>query len=91
MDVDDLVASEVVVAVAATAVVFSSRMRRMARRGLVYGVAGALSAGDMLSSFGKGVAGGVQGAAQSMQAKGEEPSKQSDSETPSETSKEQSG
>lgn len=64
MDVEDLATSEVVIAVAATAAVLSSRVRHVARRGLVYGVAGALSAGDMLMSFGKGVAGGVQDAAQ---------------------------
>ncbi len=69
MDVEDIVSSEVAIAVAATAAVLSSRVRRVARRGLVYGVAGALSAGDMMMSFGKGVASGVQDAAQS--AKGE--------------------
>jgi len=81
MDVEDLVASEVVIAVAATAAVLSSRVRRVARRGLVYGVAGALSAGEMLTSFSKGVAGGVQGAAQSMQQNGEAQSNQSDTAT----------
>jgi hypothetical protein len=67
MDVEDLVTSEVVVAVAATAAVLSSRVRKVARRGIVYGVAGALSAGDMLSSFGKGMAGGIQNAAGAVQ------------------------
>ena len=69
MDVEDIASSEVAIAVAATAAVLSSRVRRVARRGLVYGVAGALSAGDMVMSFSKGVASGVQDAAQS--AKGE--------------------
>ena len=60
MDLEDLATSEVVIAIAATAAVLSTRARRVARRGLVYGVAGALSAGDMLMSFGKGMAAGVQ-------------------------------
>ncbi len=72
MDVEDLASSEVVVAVAATAAVLSSRVRRVARRGLVYGVAGALSAGDMVTSFGKGVASGVQDAAESARGEVEE-------------------
>ena len=72
MDVDDLATSEVLIAVAATAAVLSSRVRHVARRGLVYGLAGALSAGDMVMSFGKGVAGGVQGAVQTAGGQGDQ-------------------
>jgi hypothetical protein len=67
MDLDDFVQSEVIVAVVATGALLSSRGRKVARRGLVYGLAGALRAGDMLTSFGKGVAGGMQGATQRVQ------------------------
>jgi hypothetical protein len=81
MDVEDLATSEVVIAVVATAAVLSSRARRVARRGLVYGVAGALSAGAMLTSFSKGVAGGVLDTAQSMQQHVEGQSNQDESDT----------
>lgn len=74
MDVEDLATSEVLIAVAATAAVLSSRARHAARRGLVYGVAGALSAGDVMMSFGKGIAGGVQSATQSVRGPGGEES-----------------
>lgn len=55
MQIDDLVEPEVGVAVAATAVVLSSRMRNVIHRGAVYGVAGALAAGEAVTSFGRGV------------------------------------
>jgi hypothetical protein len=63
MAVDDFVESEVAVAVAATAAVLSPPVRRVLRRGAVYGVAGALVAGDAIASFARGAARGVQQAA----------------------------
>ena len=50
MAVEDFLESEVAVAVAVTAAVLSPRVRGVMRRGLVYGVAGVLKAGDALSS-----------------------------------------
>ena len=50
MAVKDYMESEVGVAVAVTAAVFSPRVRRVVRRGLVYGVAGVLKAGDALAA-----------------------------------------
>ena len=60
MALDDYVSSEVAVAVAATAAVLSPRARRLMRRGAVYGLAGALMAGDAVSAFARGVTRGVQ-------------------------------
>lgn len=50
MAVEDFLESEVAVAVAVTAAVLSPRVRGVMRRGLVYGLAGVLKAGDALSS-----------------------------------------
>ncbi len=62
MAIDEYFESEVVVAVAATAVALSPRARRLLRRGVVYGLAGALTAGDAIASFGRATARGVQDA-----------------------------
>lgn len=63
MDLDNLAEPEVAVAVAATAVVLSPPVRRVLRRGVVYGMAGALVASDAISSFARGTARGIQSAA----------------------------
>lgn len=55
MAVDDFLDSEVAVAVAAAAVVFSPRVRGWLRKGAVYGLAGVLSAGDAVSGVAKSV------------------------------------
>ena len=47
---DDFVESEVAVAAAATAALFSPRVRGLLRGGAVYGLAGLLTAGEMFSS-----------------------------------------
>jgi len=62
MAIDEYFESEVVVAVAATAVALSPRARQMLRRGIVYGLAGALTAGDAIASFGRAAARGAQDA-----------------------------
>lgn len=62
MAIDEYFESEVVVAVAATAVALSPRARQMLRRGIVYGLAGALTAGDAIASFSRAAARGVQDA-----------------------------
>jgi hypothetical protein len=59
MALDDFLESEVAVAVAATAVALSPRVRRVLRRGAVYGVAGALKATDVVTAAARGVASGV--------------------------------
>ena len=59
MALDDYLDSEVAVAVAATAVALSPRARRLLRRGVVYGVAGALKASDVVTAAARGVASGV--------------------------------
>jgi len=63
MALDDYAEPEIAVAVAATAAVFSPRVRHVLRRGAVYGLAGLMIAGDAVSSFAHGVAQGVQDAA----------------------------
>ncbi len=60
MALDEYLESEVAVAVAATAVVLSPQARRILRRGAVYGLAGALKAGDAIASFARGAARGAQ-------------------------------
>jgi hypothetical protein len=65
MALEDYLESEVVVAVAATAALLSPRARKVLRRGAVYGVAGALVAGDAVSSVVRNAAPGVQQAAAS--------------------------
>jgi hypothetical protein len=47
-------------AVAVTATVFSPRVRGMLRRGAVYGLAGVLTASDMVTAFARGIARGMQ-------------------------------
>jgi hypothetical protein len=59
MALDDFLDSEVGVAIAATAVALSPRVRRVVRRGVVYGVAGALKATDVATAAARGVASGV--------------------------------
>ncbi len=65
MAVEDFMESEVAVAVAVTVAVLSPRVRGVLRRGLVYGVAGVLKAGDTLSSVIQSAAATAQQAADS--------------------------
>ena len=60
MALDDFMEPEVAVTAAVTAAVFSPPVRRFIRRGLVYGMAGVLIAGDAISSFARSVGQGVQ-------------------------------
>jgi len=59
MALDDYLDSQVAVAVAATAAVFSPRVRGVLRQGAVYSVAGVLTAGDALGGFVRGVGRGA--------------------------------
>ncbi|MBA2277120.1 MAG: hypothetical protein H0W06_05095 [Chloroflexia bacterium] len=65
MALEEYLESEVAVAIAATAVAFSPRARRLLRRGAVYGLAGALTAGDAITAFTRGAARGARQAAPS--------------------------
>jgi hypothetical protein len=56
-----LVDRDVGVAVAATAAVLSPQAREVFRKGAVYGLAGALKAGDVVVSTARGAARGAQG------------------------------
>lgn len=51
---------DMVVGVVAAAAVFSPRARRIARQGAVYGLAGALKAGDVAVAAARGAARGAQ-------------------------------
>jgi len=55
MAVEDFLGGEVAIAVAATAALSSSRVRKVLRRGVVYGLAGVLMAGDTLTSTARAV------------------------------------
>ena len=73
MALEEYLESEVVVAVAATAVALSPRARRILRRGVVYGLAGALMAGDAIASFGRATARGAREATATMPAVADAP------------------
>jgi hypothetical protein len=55
-----LIDEELVAAVAATAAAFSPRARKIVRKGAVYGLAGAMKAGDVVASAARGAVRGVQ-------------------------------
>jgi hypothetical protein len=57
MGVEDYMESPVALAVAATAVILSPRVRGVLRKGAVYGVAGAMKAADSVTSAAREVAG----------------------------------
>jgi hypothetical protein len=60
MALEDFFDSEVGIAVAATALVLSPRVRNLLRQGAVYGLAGVLKATDSVTSAAHGVATEVQ-------------------------------
>lgn len=60
MDLDDYVDGKMGVAVAATAVALSPRVREVLHRGAVYGLAGVLAAGDAVTAFARGVGDGAR-------------------------------
>jgi hypothetical protein len=59
MALEDFADREVGIAAAATAVLLSPRVRDVARRGAVYGLAGAMKAGDLAVSTARGAARGA--------------------------------
>lgn len=62
MGLDDMVNTESAFVAAATAAVLSPKARQTIRKGAVYGVAGALKAGDVVAGAARGVLHGVRGA-----------------------------
>jgi hypothetical protein len=60
MALDDYLEPEVAIAVAVTAAVASPPVRKVLRRGLVYGLAGLLVAKDKITAVGQNVAQGVR-------------------------------
>jgi len=60
MALEDFMEPEVGIAIAATAALSSPKVREVARRGLVYGLAGVMMAGDYMAAFAQGVRRGVQ-------------------------------
>jgi hypothetical protein len=68
MAVDDYFESEVGIAVAATAALLSPKARRVLRRGLVYGAAGVLAAGEALATAGRRAGGAASEVAASGKA-----------------------
>lgn len=74
MEFEDFVEPEIAVTAAVAAAVFSPRARKVIRKGLVYGMAGAIAAGDMVTSFARSIGQGVQqvsgAAAQAVQEAG---------------------
>lgn len=69
MELEDYLEPQVAVAAAVTAAVLSPQVRGVLRRGAVFGLAGALMAGDALAAFARGVGRGVQQAAANTQSK----------------------
>ncbi len=72
MEFDDFLQPEVAVTAAVTAMVFSPPARRILRRGVVYGLAGALMAGDAITSFARSIGRGVQEAGATLQSQAEQ-------------------
>jgi len=62
MAAEDFMESEVALAAAATAALFSPRVREVARRGAVYGVAGVIAAGRAVTGVAREAANGVSAA-----------------------------
>ncbi len=72
MEFDDYLQPEVAVTAAVTAVIFSPPARRLLRRGVVYGLAGALMVGDAITSFARSIGRGVQEAGATLQSRTEQ-------------------
>ncbi len=72
MAVDDFIEPEVAIAVAVTAAVASPPVRKALRRGLVYGLAGLLTAGDKIMGAAREIAHSAQETAASAGSSGTE-------------------
>ncbi len=56
MSLDDVLEPEVMIAVGVTAAVMSPPVRKVLRKGVVYGLAGALVVGDKIAALARGAA-----------------------------------
>ena len=72
MAMDDFIEPEVAIAVAVTAAVASPPVRKVLRRGLVYGLAGLLAAGDKVAGAAREIARSAQQAAAPAGTSGQE-------------------
>lgn len=72
MEFEDFVEPEIAVTAAVVAAIFSPRVRNAVRKGLVYGIAGVLTAGDTVTSFAKSVGQGVQQASEGRERSAQE-------------------
>jgi hypothetical protein len=81
MALEDYMEPEVAVTAVVTAAVFSPPVRRVIRRGLVYGMAGVLIAGDAITSFARGVSQGIQEAGASAASAAQNTMNQAKAET----------
>ena len=64
MEIQDFAEPEIAITAAVAAAIFSPRARKVARKGLVYGMAGVLAAGDVVTSFARSVGQGVHQASE---------------------------
>jgi hypothetical protein len=71
---DDLLEPEVMIAVGVSAAVMSPPVRKVLRKGAVYGLAGLLIVGDRIAAAARGVAQSAQKATESAQGAAEETS-----------------
>lgn len=60
VELEDFMEPEIAVTAAVAAAITSPRARKVMRKGLVYGMAGILAAGDVIVSFGRSVREGIQ-------------------------------
>ncbi len=60
MELEDYLQPEIAVTAAVAAAIFSPRVRKLLRRGAVYGTAGVLIAGDTITSFVRNVGQGFR-------------------------------
>jgi hypothetical protein len=65
MSLDDLLEPEVLIAVGVTAAIMSPPVRKVMRKGAVYGLAGMLMLGDKVAGMARGVSQGAQNLAAS--------------------------
>jgi hypothetical protein len=65
MSLDDLLEPEVLIAVGVTAAIMSPPVRKVMRKGAVYGLAGMLMLGDKVRGMARGVSQGAQNLAAS--------------------------
>lgn len=67
MALDDYLEPEIAVTAAVTAAIFSPPVRKLLRRGAVYGIAGVMIAGDKITSFARNVGQGFREAGASVE------------------------